>query len=96
MLKRKSVITSVKDRDLMLAKDALGPSIAELKGRFQRKKASIKRVPIEDADGISRWQKAYADVFETMGLAFIIATMEPMHLVMTYQLSNTIFHMCPL
>jgi hypothetical protein len=88
MLTRKSITAGVKSKDLVLAKDALGPSVAELKGNFQRKKASIKRIPIPDAEGISQQQQCYSDVFETMGIAFLIAVLEPMHLILTDQLAN--------
>ena len=88
MLARSSLKANVKSRDLVLAKDALGPSIAEIKGNFPRKKASIKRVLIEDAEDISQWQQTYADVFETMGIAFLISVVEPMHLIMTEQLAS--------
>jgi hypothetical protein len=88
MLSRKSITAGVKSKDLVLAKDALGPSVAELKGNFQRKKASIKRIPIPDAEGIIQQQQCYSDVFETMGIAFLIAVLEPMHLILTDQLAN--------
>ena len=88
MLGRKSLIATVKSKDLVLANDALGPSIAELKGSFPRKKASIKRVTIADADGVVQQQQSYADVFETMGIAFLIAVLEPMHLILTDQLAS--------
>ena len=83
MLARGSVITSIKGKDLVLAKDALGPNIVEQKAKRARVKASVKRIRVEDADDVESGQKLYGDIFSTMGKEFLIAVLEPMHLICT-------------
>ena len=83
MLTRGSVVTSVKGKDLVLAREALGPSVVEQKAKRARVKASVKRIRVDDADNIELRQKLYGDVFSTMGKEFLIAVLEPMHLICT-------------
>ena len=57
----------------MLAKDGLGPSQVELKAKKARKKTSVKRIRIEDADTVEERQILYGDIFSTMGKEFLNA-----------------------
>ena len=81
MLARGSIVTSIKGKDLLAARDALGPSEVEVKAKQPRKKVSIRRV-LADQDFPVEEQVLYADVMETMGKEFVLGVLEPMHLIM--------------
>ena len=83
MLARGSIVSSIKSKDLVLARDALGPSAVEMKGRQVRKKASVRRISVDDSEVTEMNQVLYGDIFSCMGKEFLIAVSEPMHLVVT-------------
>jgi len=81
MLSRESVISNVRQRDVAFARDTLGPDLITLKANQPRKKVRLERIGVEQTEMTEVNEIAHADVFETMGRAWVLVVHEPMYLM---------------